>query len=194
MKQMTNYHNLKYELINAKRRDVVLCCSYLHCDLFYFTLAGERRSTWPLKKHSCCTGVLWKKWHVEQYDMPQIIDASAYLSRTRYGLARKAPDIDVSALRQQYACMICWVDMSVRIGLINNNWPFLLIQNLTRAFGWTWRGSNDSIRLNSYAASSVGTSAHQHGTPERNAQGACIGQNMISNMQDRITYIDKDSL
>jgi hypothetical protein len=67
--------------------------------------------------------------------MPQIIDASAYLSRTRYGLARKAPDIDVSALRQQYACMICWVDMSVRIGLINNNWPFLLIQNLTRAFG-----------------------------------------------------------
>lgn len=114
-----------------------------------------------------------KKRHVEQSDMPQIINVSAYLSRTHYGLARVAPDIDVSALRQQYACMICWVGQSVRTGLINNNWPFLLIQDLTRAFGWTWRGSNDWIRrLNSYGASSVGTSAHQHGTPERNAQAA----------------------
>ena len=40
-----------------------------------------------------------KKRHVEQYDMPENINASAYLSGTRYGLARRAPDIDVSALR-----------------------------------------------------------------------------------------------
>ena len=76
-----------------------------------------------------------KKRHVEQYDRPGIINVTAYLSRTYCGLARKAPGIDVSALRQQYACMIRWVDMSVRIGLINNNWPFLVIQDLTRAFG-----------------------------------------------------------
>lgn len=175
MKQLTNYNNLTYELNNAKRTDVVTYCLSLRCDRFYFTFVDERRSTWPLKKHSCCTGVLWrkKKRHVEQSDMPQIINVSAYLSRTHYDLARVAPDIDVSALRQQYACMICWVGLSVRMGLINNNWPILLIQDLTRAFGWTWRGSNDWIRrLNSYGASSVGTSAHQHGTPERNAQGA----------------------
>ena len=152
-----------------------MCCSYLHCDLFYFTPVDERRSIWTLK-HSCCTGVWWrkkKKRHVEQYDRPGIINVTAYLSRTHYGLARVAPDIDVSALRQQYVCMICWVGQSVRTGLINNNWPFLLIQDLTRAFGWTWRGSNDWIRrLNNYSASSVGTPARQHGTPERNAQGA----------------------
>ena len=70
-----------------------MCCSYLHCDLFYFT---------PVE-NDC-------------------------------GLARKAPGIDVSALRQQHACMICWVGLSVRIGLINNIWTFLLIQDLTRAF------------------------------------------------------------
>ena len=125
--------------------------------------------------HRCFMKKKKKKRHVEQTDMQQIINVSAYLSRTHYGLARVAPDIDVSALRQQYACMICWVGLSVRMGLINNNWPFLLIQDLTRAFGWTWRGSNDWIRLNSYdsyGASSVGTSARQHGTPERNAQGA----------------------
>jgi len=37
MKQITNYHNFKYDLINTKRTDVIMCCSYLHCDLFYFT-------------------------------------------------------------------------------------------------------------------------------------------------------------
>ena len=144
MKQLTNYNNLTYELNNAKRTDVVTYCLSLRCDRFYFTFVDERRSTWPLKKHSCCTGVLWrKKRHVEQSDMPQIINVSAYLSRTYCGLARKAPCIDVSALRQQHACMICWVGLSVRIGLINNIWTFLLIQDLTRAFDWTWRGSND---------------------------------------------------
>lgn len=75
-----------------------------------------------------------KKRHVEQYDRPGIINVTAYLSRTYCGLARKAPGIDVSALRQQHACMICWVGLSVRIGLINNIWTFLLIQDLTRAF------------------------------------------------------------
>ena len=145
MKQITNYHDFKYDLINTKRTDVIMCCSYLHCDLFYFTPVDERRSIWTLK-HSCCTGVLWrkkKKRHVEQYDRPRIINVTAYLSRTYCGLARKAPGIDVSALRQQHACMICWVGLSVRIGLINNIWTFLLIQDLTRAFDWTWRGSND---------------------------------------------------
>jgi len=41
-----------------------------------------------------------KKRHVEQCDMSGIINVSAYLSSTHCGLARKALDIDVSALRQ----------------------------------------------------------------------------------------------
>ena len=84
--------------------------------------------------HRCSMKKKKKKRHVEQYDRPGIINVTAYLSRTYCGLARKAPGIDVSALRQQHACMICWVGLSVRIGLINNIWTFFAHPRLDPGF------------------------------------------------------------